>query len=91
MSIMNAFLLQLASFSFTRKSWISSGASGIKCSKFLNKKKKKKSMRQEKYSEIHTALQNTFINTLMLIFIGANRAEKKMKRKLCNKYPCVTV
>lgn len=34
-SIINAFLLQLASFSFTRKSCISSGASGIRCSKFL--------------------------------------------------------
>lgn len=34
-SIMKAFLLQLASFSLTRKSWISSGASGMRCSKFL--------------------------------------------------------
>lgn len=38
-SIINAFLLQLASFSFTRKSCISSGASGIRCSKFLEIKK----------------------------------------------------
>ena len=32
---MKAFLLQLASFSLTRKSWINSGASGMRCSKFL--------------------------------------------------------
>lgn len=34
-NIMKAFLLQLASFSFTKKSWINSGASGIRLSKFL--------------------------------------------------------
>lgn len=34
---MNAFLLQLASFSFTKKSWISSGASGMRFSKFLRR------------------------------------------------------
>lgn len=34
-NIMKAFLLQLASFSFTKKSWINSGASGMRLSKFL--------------------------------------------------------